>query len=177
LKKAAILFCLTVLFSLCAVAQSSSTGPSAELGFGYAHLTGDVGKNGWNATGALNFSHRWGIEADFGGYYGKDSILGFNVNNDVYTYTFGPKVMFTTGDERVTPFAHLLFGGGHESADTPLGSQSDSAFTWMLGGGADLNLAHNWAARGKIDFVRTNFFDNGDTHARLGVGIVYKWSR
>lgn len=180
MRKIAVLFGLTIILSCSAVAQSgsSSSGPSAEIGVGYAHLTGDLGKNGWNASAAINFTRHFGIEGDLGGYYSTVNSFGFNVDNNVYTYMFGPKVMFDTRDSRVTPFAHLLFGGGHEKAPDGFGgSVTDSAFTWMLGGGADLNFSHNFAARGKIDFVRTNFFDSGDTHARVGVGLVYKWAR
>lgn len=162
------------MLSLSAFAQRPDT-KTGEVYFGYSHVTGDIGKHGWNATGAFNFSRWVAAEADFGGYYGSETILGIDANEDIHTYMFGPKISFELEDTRFTPWGHFLIGGSHVSGSALGVDLSDNSLAWALGGGADWHFNEAWAARGKIDLLHTSFFDNGETHARYGFGIVYNF--
>ncbi len=180
MRKYAIILCLTALLTLSAAAQTK-TGMgerNGEVALGWTHLTGDVGKNGWDASAAYNFGRNWGLEGDIAGYYGDKTLLFLNESQNVHSFMAGPKFMFDTNDQRFTPFAHFLIGVAHVGADTNVGiNQGDTSLAWALGGGVDWNFNDRWAARGKADLFHTSFFDNGDTHARFGLGIVYKWGR
>ncbi len=157
--------------------QTSDRGRgTGDLYFGYTHLTGDVGKNGWNATGTYNFNRYWGVEGDIAGYYGNTSLLTINAKNTEYSFLAGPKVRFETDNPKLVPWGHFLVGVGHTDLGTNVGvNDADTAFTWVLGGGADYVFRPQWAARAKFDLYHTDYFSNGDTHARVGLGIVYRW--
>ncbi len=174
MKKVAVLAILVTAFSIASFAQRPDT-KTGEIYGGFTHMTGDIGKNGWNISGAYNFTRWVSGEADLAGYYGSEEAFGFKATDHVHTYMFGPKVAFNTQDERFTPWAHFLIGGGRETGKIPNAELKDSALTWALGGGADWHLNERVAARGKVDAIRTNFFSNGDTHLRWGIGLVYNF--
>lgn len=185
MKKVVLFVFLLTQFSLLGMAQSSGASTTsephgtAEGYFGYTHVTGDIGQNGWDLSGAKVFGEHFAGEAEFTGSYGNTSVLNFNAKQHQYAFLFGPKVMFDTKDSRITPFAHLLFGVAHTGLDTniPGANDADTAFAWALGGGVDYNITHNVAARGKVDLYHTDYFSSGDTHARWGFGLVYKFGR
>jgi hypothetical protein len=83
-------------------------------------------------------------------------------------YLFGPRVSVSVG--KLTPFAHALFGAGHESLNAV--SASDTSFATALGGGADYKQipAVGWRFQG--DFVQTRFFSNTQNDFRFSTGIV-----
>ena len=110
------------LVSLMAAAQEGSNS-KAEIfgGYQYTKFDGGLNANGFNGavTGKLN---RWfGVTADFSGAYGSQS----GVDTKTYTYTFGPQISMHSG--KVTPFAHALFGGVHESASATFAGTTTSA--------------------------------------------------
>ena len=185
MKKLALIICLVTGLSLVAMAQDSGASTTSyphgtgEAAFGYTHVTGDIGQNGWFASGAKNFGDHFAGEAEITGSYGNTSVLNFTAKQHQYAFLFGPKVMFDTRNARLTPFAHRLFGVAHTGLDTniPGANDSDSSFAWALGGGIDYNITHNIAARGKADVYHTDYFGNGDAHARWGLGLVYKFGR
>ena len=185
MKKVAFFVFLLTQFSILGLAQSSGASTTseaqgtAEAYFGYAHVTGDIGQNGWDLSGAKNFGDHFAGEAEFTGSYGNTSVLNFNAKQHQYAFLFGPKVNFDTNNDRWTPFAHLLFGVAHTGLDTniPGATDADTAFAWALGGGVDYNITHNIAARGKADLYHTDYFSSGDTHMRWGFGVVYKFGR
>lgn len=180
MRKLAIIFCLMAGMAITATAQSK-TGMGEQNGdvyFGWTHLTGDVGKNGWNASASYNFARNWGLEGDVAGYYGKRSLLFLTESQDQYSFMAGPKYMFDVNDQRFTPFAHFLIGVAHVGADTNVGiNNGDTSLAWALGGGVDWNFNQHWGARAKFDAFHTSFFNNGDLHARYGLGVLYKWGR
>lgn len=187
MKKVALFVFLLTQFSILGLAQNTSGASttseqngSAEAYFGYAHVTGDLGQNGWEISAAKNFNQYLAAEADFTGSYGNTSILNTTFKQHQYSFLFGPKVMFNLNNtDRWTPFAHLLFGVGHTGLDSnvPGATDADTAFAWALGGGVDYNITHNIAARGKLDIYHTDYFSSGDAHARWGFGLVYKFGR
>ena len=66
--------------------------------------------NGWEAQATGNLSVYIGVTADFDGHYG--SVFG--VGGHDYNFLFGPTLSYRT--DKVTGFAHLLFGGSHAGA-------------------------------------------------------------
>lgn len=168
MKKVALLFCLVVTMIGAAFAQTPGRG-SGELSFGYQHLTGDIGKDGWGLGAEYNFGKNWGLEGELGGYYGKKH----DVTDHVHTFLFGPRIVFDTNSYKWTPFAHFLIGPAYRSGS----GANDTAFSWALGGGVDWNVSDRWAVPLKADLLHTNFFGNGDTHARVGIGVAYKFGK
>ncbi len=177
MRKLALVFCLATMLVVAAAAQTPDRGRgTGDLAFGYTHLSGDVGKNGWNASGTYNLNRYLGIEGDIAGYYGSTSILTIKADSSEYSFLAGPKVRFETSNPKLVPWGHFLLGVGHANLGTNVGvNDADTAFTWVLGGGADWIFRPKWAARGKVDLYHTDYFSNGDTHLRVGLGIVYRW--
>ena len=148
MRKFALLCCLPLLLTLCALAQS------VEISGSYAHLT--PGKDGFDFSAAYLATSHFGIEGDVGGYYpGQDS-------NHVYTALAGPKIMFSTHHGLFTPFAHLLFGEAREFGN--------NYFAVLPGAGVDVGTK-SIALRLKLDALNS---DSG-THARAGAGVVLRW--
>lgn len=182
-RKLALICCMSAMLVVTAAAQTPERGKgTGDLYFGYNHLSGDVGKNGWDASGSYNFGRYVGAEADLAGYYGSNSFAGIaSASESNYTFLVGPKVRFETRNEKVVPWAHLLFGLAHTGADTKdlvantTLSTSDNAFGWALGGGADWIFRPQWAGRVKLDLLHAGTSLEGGSHMRLGFGIAYRW--
>jgi opacity protein-like surface antigen len=189
-RKIALAVCLAALFAISAAAQTTSTSTkgsgtysqdngSGEAYLGWTHVTGDVGKNGWDISVAKNLGEHFAVEGEAFGAYGDTTILTIIAKQHEYGFLGGGKVMFDTRTPKLTPWVHLLLGVGHTGLETnvPGADNSDTSFAWALGGGIDYSLTHNVSARGKADFYHTSYFDEGDTHARWGVGVVYTFGR
>lgn len=207
-----------------AVASAQEKTPAVEVFGGYSYERGDeathaivdhVNLHGWEGSATFVVNRWLGIEADFDGHYGSDSAgvtipstfpglpsiqADFDVDSRQHAFLFGPKLSFR--GERVTPYAHALFGGVHRSRDfdvrTAIGStdvstvsfsDSDTAFGMALGGGVDVNLGDHVAIRAiQADYVQTRFdegtivtrtgqFDTEGTqhNARFSVGLVIRF--
>ncbi len=135
--------------------------PKAEVfgGYQFSHLDPTLSANGWNT--AINGSLRawFGVAADFSGTYKNGT--------HVYTYMFGPT--FSARSERVTPFAHALFGGA--------GGSSAIAFSMALGGGADVTACKHFAVRLiQADWLllRSEGVTN-KRNVRVSTGIVFRF--
>jgi outer membrane protein OmpA-like peptidoglycan-associated protein len=103
------------------------------------------------------------------------------VHSHLQNVLFGPRIFFSTkwtDKHRLTPFGEAEFGVSHLSQDVeqqnqPTVSASDTAFSWMLGGGVDYRLFSHFSARGNLDLLRTHFANQGQSHLRLVLGIDY----
>jgi hypothetical protein len=143
---------LLVSFSLSASAQQ------VELSGGYTHITGDQGLDGFNVGAAAWFTHRVSVAADYDSGWDTSRIGIFELTptgvvsskSHLQDWLFGPRISFPglikTGNERVAqllPFGEAEFGVSHlkssikQTATDFSQSASDTAFSWMLGGGAD----------------------------------------
>jgi outer membrane protein with beta-barrel domain len=155
-----------ILFLLTTVAAAQE--PKGNVFFGYSYQRTDlvsnngVNLNGWEGSLEGKVLPWVGIVADVSGHYGSDA------DASVYTFLFGPRVAVSVG--KLTPFAHALFGAGHESLNAV--SASDTSFATALGGGVDYKLipAVGWRFQG--DFVQTRFFSNTQNDFRFSTGIV-----
>lgn len=163
-RKLSLLLGLLFLVSFSAHAQDK-----VELFGGYSYErfrpSPNVNLNGWELSGQYKFTDWLGGVADFDGHYG--TLAG--INSSVHTFLFGPQVSFPA---RVSPFAHVLIGGAHFSAD----GGSDNSFSMAIGGGFDAKLAHGLSWRIiQGDYVMTRFFNTRQDNARLSTGIVFRF--
>jgi hypothetical protein len=130
--------------------------------------------NGWEVGGAYKVLGPVGLAADFsdtsGSFHGADTHLK--------TYLFGPQVRFPGP---ISPFAHFLVGGAHESTSSAVGvvttsSPTQNAFATALGGGLDLKLLPLLSVRPiQIDYLLTHFNSNTQNQFRYSAGVVIRF--
>lgn len=158
MRKMFVLAALIVLVSGVAMAQDY---PKAELFGGYSYVRvnpggGINGENfpaGWHASIAGNFKDWIGLAGDFTGSY--KTISG--VSAKIHTFMFGPRISYRK-NEKITPFAHVLFGGAKVNAGAFGVGASDSALAIAIGGGVDAKINDHFAFRvGQFDYVMTRF--------------------
>lgn len=147
------------------VSSSTQAQDKIELFGGYSymrfHNSPSANLNGWEISGQYKFTDWLGGVADLDGHYGSSST---------YTYLFGPQISFPS---RVSPFAHLLIGGGHVS-QAGVGS---SSFSMAIGGGIDVGLFHDqfyWRAI-QTDYLMTQFGGRAQNNFRTSTGIVIRF--
>lgn len=178
---------LVVLLAVPLFAQD----PKAEVfgGYQYLHIGNDSslgnntsqGFNGWNAAAAYKFGKYVGVAGDFSGSYAKIS----GVSAHIYTYTAGPVISGNAG--RLTPFAHVLFGGARLSGSESGVSVSWNGFTTMVGGGVDVNVSKNLGVRlAQVDWLYYHFGSktfggltvpsfSGSNNVRISTGVVFRF--
>jgi opacity protein-like surface antigen len=160
-----------------------------ELGGGYVHMTSDFGTDGFNASAAWRFSGKVAIGADYDSAWDNSRIGTFELTQvgaltsktHLQNFLFGPRIFFSTARVRkykFIPFAEAQFGVSHlnsqiQSVTAPSVSTSDTAFSWMLGGGSDYRFSPHWAGRLKLDFLRTHFAEAGQSRLRVALGVAY----
>lgn len=169
--------------SFCQTGSDEQPPFDVYAGYSYASNFGTA-LNGWIVTANYQLGGSWlGIEGDISGHYGSQNISALpillpgapsSVDSNLYNYNFGPRVTWRAPDQPFNVFGHLLFGGSHTNVSTAGISQSDGAFSWVLGGGGDYNFNANWAARAQLDLLHTDFFSKGESHPRFSLGIVYR---
>jgi len=161
-RKLLLLLGLVFLVSLTARAQDK-----VEIFGGYSYMRFDsspkTNLNGFELSGQYKFADWFGAVADFSGHYGSP----FGVGTSVHTFLFGPQVSFPA---RVSPFAHVLLGGGHFSA----AGLTDTSFSAAIGGGIDARVKEGiyWRIF-QADYLATNFFGSRQDNARISTGIVF----
>jgi Outer membrane protein beta-barrel domain len=109
-------------------------------------------------------------------------------HSQLQNWLFGPRVFLPgllKGKTKIKgkvlrPFAEVMFGESNlytqlRSAQVGNVSAADTAFTWMVGGGADFNIANHWAVRTNIDLLRTHFASMGQSRLRFGLGVAYSF--
>jgi hypothetical protein len=162
-RKLSFLVGLVLLVSLTAHAQDA--GDKVELFGGYSYMRTDspsTNLNGWELSGQYKFAPFLGAVADFDGHYGSP----FGPSTSFHTFLFGPQISFPA---RVSPFAHVLFGGAHVDS----GPFSDTSFAMGIGAGIDTQLAgpiHWRIIQG--DYLPTWFGNTREDNLRLSTGIV-----
>lgn len=124
---------------------------------------------------------RWiGLVEQAGGLSYNRTVNGAGAHGGVSTLLAGPRLNLRRFDYFV-PFAEFLLGAGH--AGVPMtGSESQSAFAMVAGGGVDVALTRNVAWRfAEIDYLMTNFTGPSlggkarQDNLRLGSGIVLRF--
>ena len=182
---------LLVLCFLACVLPTTAHGQGLEVGGGWAHVTGNNGTDGFDVRAAWFFTKRVSIAGDYEstwdttnlGTFAFTSVGALAVHSHLQDALFGPRIFFATkwtDKYKLNPFGELQLGVSHlnqkvTSQTMPSVSGSDSAFSWMLGGGADYRLSSHFSARGNLDFLRTHLFNQGQSHLRLVLGIDYSF--
>jgi hypothetical protein len=145
-------------------------------------LTSRQNLNGWELSATYRFLPFLGIAADVSGHYGS-AFSGFSSSTHQQTYLVGPEVSLPS---RVSPFAHVLVGGTHQSISAGSGSviaigvgqfaivpATNSAFATALGVGIDLKLVpHIWIRPIQIDYLVTRLSGNTQNQARVSAGVA-----
>jgi len=174
MRKVFALLSFACMLAIPAAAQDEL--PRREIFGGFSHQTSeDVGLNGWTAGVGYNFADNFGVEAQASGHYGSEEFFVLGVDSNIHNFHAGPKAFIFDENNRFGAFVHLLFGASHVSADTGVRDDSDTAFSWVIGIGADINVTRRFGARLGADLLRTNFFDEGDNNGRYTVGVVYRF--
>lgn len=197
---------LTLSVCLSAIAQEY---PRAEVFVGYSYLRADGGANlhGWNASVSGNLNSWFGLVADFSGQYDSASSrtelrfpdfpafpgipgppVSFAVNTDTSVHTFlaGPRFSYRK-KERITPFAHALFGVSRRHAETEVivdgagrtfFEGNNTSFAAALGGGLDVELSKYIALRVvQAEYMLTRSFGSNGNNARVSTGIVFRFGK
>jgi hypothetical protein len=151
------------------ISMSASAQDKVELfgGYSFEHLDSvpTANTNGWEISGQYKLTDWFGAVADFDGHYGSVGGASTTVN----TFLFGPQISFPA---RVSPFAHVLIGGGHVSS----GGATDSSFATAIGGGIDARIVHGiyWRIF-QGDYLMTRFFGGTQNNSRISTGIVFRF--
>lgn len=187
---------ITFLLLTLSMPVMAQDAPDAEVFGGYSFFKSDGGGSlhGWNASVAGNLSRSFGFVVDFSGNYGSQSlradfsdpdfpatiIARADADSKLNMILGGPQYSYRK-HEKITPFAHALFGASRLSTKATLSfgnitreiSAADMAFTAAFGGGLDLKLSENVSLRMiQADYVLTRFGGSTQNNARLSVGIV-----
>jgi len=136
--------------------------------------------NGWGFSGAYMLLPWLGAKADFGGQYGA-ALESTSAN--IHTFLFGPEVRWPA---RVSPFAHVLFGGAHASSGTGtvtnnppynvIPSASESGFASAFGLGIDAKIKSLfWVRLIQVDDLMTRFYASTQNRPRVSAGVVVRF--
>ncbi|HWC18235.1 MAG TPA: hypothetical protein VG498_14535 [Terriglobales bacterium] len=161
LKKILLVFGLSIVASISVQAQDT-----AELFGGFSYMRFHSSNlNGWEVAGQYKFADWIGGVADFDGHYG--SING--VGTSTHTFLFGPQISVPSS---LSPFAHLLLGGAHNST----GGFGSSSFSMALGGGVDAEVGNSihWRLI-QADYLMTQFGGGSQNNFRFSTGILFRF--
>lgn len=145
------------------------------------NVTSTRNLNGFELSATYRFLPFFGVAADFSGHYG--STLNHSPSSvHQYTGLVGPEVALPS---RVSPFAHVLFGGTHQTVTagsvTPIANEgyygvvpnTVHSFAAAIGGGIDLKLAtHIWLRPIQIDYLLTRLHSSTQNQPRISAGLV-----
>lgn len=186
---------LVAISAIMLVLLPHASAQNLEFSGGWAHATGDFGVDGLDAGVAAMFTSRVGLAFNFDSMWDTSKIGTFEltsvgqtvVKNFMQNGLIGPRIFFAQKKIKqkyvLSPFGEAQFGESYLSTtiqqqQTGLNqTASDTAFTWMLGGGVDYVVAGHWAVRGNLDFLRTHFSDSGQSRLRFVLGVAYTLRR
>lgn len=185
MKRLPAALALTLLCSLIAYAQSDT--PKADLFAGYAYGSIDadldrISTHGFGISLTGNLSRTLGITGEY--TYGRGDVdLSFGnnfIDTDLTTHLFlaGPRLH--ARGERVTGFAHALFGVTKSDIDISVPGLNldldETNFAMGFGGGVDYNLSDKFAIRiVQADYIPVKV-DGGWLHnARVMAGVVVRF--
>ena len=192
----AVLFALALFVPTITNAQTNDLSDihrHLEVGGGYMHNTGDFGLDGFTLNAGWFLASNISVNANYDGVYDTSrvgqfeftSVGAISSQSHLQNFLVGPRFYIyekAIGKSRrpLRPFAEAKFGISHlkstiEEGEAPSISNSDSAFSWMLGGGVDYPLARHWTARGNLDLLRTHLNHEGQSRLVLGLGIEYSF--
>lgn len=106
------------------------------------------------------------------------------VKSRLQNYLFGPRFSVPgllhsakINGNVLLPFIEVQMGPSHLKSTITQASgavgASDTAFSWMFGGGADIKVSPKWVGRIKVDLLRTHFASAGQSRVRFGLGVAH----
>jgi opacity protein-like surface antigen len=182
---------LSSLLAICLplAASAQEAAPKVEIFGGYSYLRADTGAlvidsvsaHGFNTSLAGNITKHIGIVGEFSRFTVSQgftvSVLGrINVDSNVVTYLFGPRITPHRG--KVEPFVHALLGGARENDKLTGGlvdELTENAFAFALGGGLDIKVNDNFAIRvAQVDYLGDKLGRGTANNFRYSVGVVIR---
>lgn len=153
--------------------------------------------HGFEVAGVYNVSRYVGVKGDISGTYnnrrfsfpivtGNTTTTGtVDTKNSLYNFAGGIQVKDNASAGRFKPFAHAMVGAGHgrskfencspSSLVLCNGTQSDTGFAGIFGGGLDIRVNDKVDFRAfQVDYNPMRFDGQTDHNVRLGIGIVIK---
>ena len=172
---------LAIVGSVSAMAQEF---PRYEVFTGYGYVRpsgGQANLNGWHVSFTANMTEWLGAAVELSGQYGTQTLTRTTPTGVITTKTnahfnsigFGPRFAYRR-NERVVPFAHILFGlaRGKWDGPTPV-SGEETSFGTAAGGGLDARLSNHFSIRlVQADYVRTHFGETPEHLFRLSTGAL-----
>jgi hypothetical protein len=195
--KKAFLIGFVLLFGSAAFAQSDT---KAEVSVNYSYMRfnpqnsniiSSFSLNGGGGAFSYFFTDLIGVKAEFEGYGSTTRTLvatGTNVQANLFTWNVGPVLKYRQG--KFQPFGEVLFGLAHSNAyvnlcnasGTCVGSPSNNAFDFIIGGGLDIRVTKSISIRpAEVDFVLTRFGNNftggnnNQSNFRYQAGVVFSF--
>lgn|SRR5690348_9811277 len=182
--------CFPLLIVLLGMLSTPGTLPAQglELNGGWSHATGDFGTDGFEVGGAWWFTKRVTLAGNYDNAWDTSNLTAFQftqvgsmaVHSHLQSVLLGPRIFFSTDwatRHKLNPFGEAQFGVSDLSQKVSQVnssvSNSDSAFSWMLGGGAEYLLSPHWSGRVNMDFLRTHLENEGQSRLRFVVGLTY----
>ena len=181
--------CLVGVFFLMTLSLAAQERSTTDVFLGYSYIRAepstsavpDFNIHGGSASLAYNpeFGRGWlGLVGDFGGYRAA-KVGGVNVDSNLFTYMGGPQV-YLRSFRRVTPFAHVLFGGAHSTGNALGITGSHNAFAMAPGGGLDFRLSRHLSLRaGPVEYLFTNFREatggGREVQNNLRISSGFRW--
>jgi hypothetical protein len=169
------LACLALMATL--ESQAQEKGDISTFG-GYSHYIVD-GNNGWNVSLAGNVTKHLALVTD-----ASEHFKSANYAKKDFSLTFGPRYIHTIRN-RVTPFAHFLFGLEHESPRARYEGlfskpsyRALNALVYIIGGGADVRISNRLSVRAlQIDlgcYKNSSSIIGLDGYLRASFGVVFR---
>ena len=179
-----------------ALGEANSRG----LSFGAGRSVGGnySAEPGFETSVIRNLSKHFGIKGDFSAHFNDETGRGpiasctpacttvtqdFQLKTRVYNFLAGPEFK-ARNSTRFTPFAHLLGGVAHTSANftTPGPTfnlflrSSYNSFSMALGGGLDIRATRRVSFRGQMDYNPVFVHDSTSgtrDFFRLSLGVLF----
>jgi hypothetical protein len=187
MKKQAMFVVLALALMICVAgvtAHAQDQGKFTVFG-GYSYMTNSfsrssgcgsscdasepsIGIHGYTTSFVYNANKHVGLEANFSGHNGSPAVYSDsypetdNLYEDIYTYTFGPKLTQPVGNFAL--FTHFLVGVEHahvgykENCSDCTDNYSDRGYgmAFKTGGGADWNHG-SWGVRIlEVDYIHSS---------------------
>lgn len=182
---------IVVVWTALLSSATSAFGQSLELSGGWAHATGNFGTDGFGVGAAYWLTPHVAIAANYDGLWDTSNVTVFaltgagqvSIKSHLQNILAGPRIFIApqrVKKYKVNPFAEVQFGASHLNSSITqvnIGQQSasDTAMSWMLGGGGDFLVSRHWVARADFDLLRTHFANAGQSQLRFVIGIVYNF--
>ncbi|MCL5006119.1 MAG: porin family protein [Acidobacteria bacterium] len=184
LTLSSLVFFLTVISAPKAFSQVELFGGYSHLGLSSAPSNIGSSSNGWEGSAYLHLLGPLGIEGDFSNHYGVSPALpadGRTFYVPQFMQLYGPR--YTLALPRIHPFVHALLGTVHGVATVPsptipfaTTTVTENALGLAFGGGINVKATrHIWLRLIQVDYIRSQFPNNGQNETRISAGLVFRF--